>query len=116
MTLLRSRFSFVDSHAGSFLAEVELAHVDWPLIGALHELGFNQLSVAVPDLRADDGSTVEYFRSSARIRGVIEAAHELHYRSVNLDLGYGRRSVEHTSELQSLMRISYAVFCLKKKT
>src|SRR3546814_1164297 len=35
---------------------------------------------------------------------------------------YGRadegelRSEEHTSELQSLMRISYAVFCLKKKT
>src|SRR3546814_4866360 len=29
-------------------------------------------------------------------------------------LGEGRRSEEHTSELQSLMRISYAVFCLKK--
>src|SRR3546814_3847794 len=30
---------------------------------------------------------------------------------------FGRlRSEEHTSELQSLMRISYAVFCLKKKT
>src|SRR3546814_3918899 len=29
-------------------------------------------------------------------------------------LGFGR-SEEHTSELQSLMRISYAVFCLKKK-
>src|SRR3546814_9730805 len=28
----------------------------------------------------------------------------------------GLRSEEHTSELQSLMRISYAVFCLKKKT
>src|SRR3546814_1300202 len=28
----------------------------------------------------------------------------------------GGRSEEHTSELQSLMRISYAVFCLKKKT
>src|SRR3546814_5335480 len=28
----------------------------------------------------------------------------------------GWRSEEHTSELQSLMRISYAVFCLKKKT
>src|SRR3546814_1754801 len=28
----------------------------------------------------------------------------------------GNRSEEHTSELQSLMRISYAVFCLKKKT
>src|SRR3546814_10664700 len=28
----------------------------------------------------------------------------------------GLRSEEHTSELQSLIRISYAVFCLKKKT
>src|SRR3546814_10139925 len=31
------------------------------------------------------------------------------------DLDRVRRSEEHTSELQSLMRISYAVFCLKKK-
>src|SRR3546814_3339411 len=31
------------------------------------------------------------------------------------DIAAGR-SEEHTSELQSLMRISYAVFCLKKKT
>src|SRR3546814_5357578 len=30
--------------------------------------------------------------------------------------GYVLRSEEHTSELQSLMRITYAVFCLKKKT
>src|SRR3546814_9512729 len=30
-------------------------------------------------------------------------------------LGAEERSEEHTSELQSLMRISYAVFCLKKK-
>src|SRR3546814_4389867 len=30
-------------------------------------------------------------------------------------LGFPFRSEEHTSELQSLMRISYAVFCLKKK-
>src|SRR3546814_5841622 len=30
--------------------------------------------------------------------------------------GAAARSEEHTSELQSLMRISYAVFCLKKKT
>src|SRR3546814_7995575 len=32
------------------------------------------------------------------------------------DLNLAARSEEHTSELQSLMRISYAVFCLKKKT
>src|SRR3546814_2803203 len=36
---------------------------------------------------------------------------------VGLTFGvYNGRSEEHTSELQSLMRISYAVFCLKKKT
>src|SRR3546814_9692271 len=35
---------------------------------------------------------------------------------VERDLEPARRSEEHTSELQSLMRISYAVFCLKKKT
>src|SRR3546814_8278506 len=33
-----------------------------------------------------------------------------------LESGTGGRSEEHTSELQSLMRISYAVFCLKTKT
>src|SRR3546814_6395844 len=33
-----------------------------------------------------------------------------------IDLEEGVRSEEHTSELQSLMRISYAVFCLKKIT
>src|SRR3546814_3284214 len=34
----------------------------------------------------------------------------------NRSLSADRRSEEHTSELQSLMRISYAVFCWKKKT
>src|SRR3546814_8664092 len=37
-------------------------------------------------------------------------------RTLSVDFGLNFRSEEHTSELQSLMRISYAVFCLKKKT
>src|SRR3546814_2759951 len=36
-------------------------------------------------------------------------------RIVGLEMGADDRSEEHTSELQSLMRISYDVFCLKKK-
>src|SRR3546814_8988475 len=36
-------------------------------------------------------------------------------RGVRFERAYCQRSEEHTSELQSLMRISYAVFCLKKK-
>src|SRR3546814_1655824 len=35
--------------------------------------------------------------------------------AVTVSHRHGVRSEEHTSELQSLMRISYAVFCLKKK-
>src|SRR3546814_9981471 len=40
---------------------------------------------------------------------------DLQDQSIAYGKGYTRRSEEHTSELQSLMRISYAVFCLKKK-
>src|SRR3546814_5577935 len=42
-------------------------------------------------------------------------AHGLSTAQIGLALGFMQRSEEHTSELQSLMRISYAVFCLKKK-
>src|SRR3546814_2059587 len=41
---------------------------------------------------------------------------DLHFEKASWYAGHGlMRSEEHTSELQSLMRISYAVFCLKKK-
>src|SRR3546814_894441 len=45
---------------------------------------------------------------------VREAASEAAMQRL-LDALTGKRSEEHTSELQSLMRISYAVFCLKQK-
>src|SRR3546814_1934496 len=45
---------------------------------------------------------------------IEEAVEQKRPLSVGL-LGNAARSEEHTSELQSLMRISYAVFCLKKK-
>src|SRR3546814_3913563 len=49
-----------------------------------------------------------------RLSGGAPVDSELRWRSGSLQ-GIAR-SEEHTSELQSLMRISYAVFCLKKKT
>src|SRR3546814_8598046 len=56
-------------------------------------------------------------RRDAGLAGVAHATPRGLQRGV-LDIGTGidDRSEEHTSELQSLMRISYAVFCLKKKT
>src|SRR3546814_9097476 len=48
----------------------------------------------------------------ARAKGRSAGRHD---RGLPACPGIGARSEEHTSELQSLMRISYAVFCLKKK-
>src|SRR3546814_462048 len=46
-------------------------------------------------------------RATLKVDGVTRTAEKAHFEA--------SRSEEHTSELQSLMRISYAVFCLKKK-
>src|SRR3546814_20127105 len=51
-------------------------------------------------------------------RGPLRDTRHVGAQSVHMLVGRddpGRRSEEHTSELQSLMRSSYAVFCLKKK-
>src|SRR3546814_10788326 len=56
------------------------------------------------------------------LRRILDAGFSLQMIARNPDLAHREggdaadlRSEEHTSELQSLMRISYAVFCLKKK-
>src|SRR3546814_1543985 len=51
--------------------------------------------------------TAAHFLLVHAVRGILPGA---------LAVSLNGRSEEHTSELQSLMRISYAVFCLKKKT
>src|SRR3546814_9478617 len=46
----------------------------------------------------------------------VKLGHQSNRFSISSEVaGASNRSAEHTSELQSLMRISYAVFCLKKK-
>src|SRR3546814_3903668 len=69
-----------------------------PAVGAFH--------LVAPD--HDAGRRAEW-----RAAGVFESFAGLQGRLLAHHAG---RSEEHTSELQSLMRISYAVFCLKKKT
>src|SRR3546814_10296089 len=54
-------------------------------------------------------------QEAARRLAEKEQAQTLLREQAAWELERQRRSEEHTSELQSLMRISYAVFCLKKK-
>src|SRR3546814_8178876 len=68
------------------------------------------------ELLAEPGQLTEVLGglpAGSRVALLQERHHDLLHEP-GLALG-GDRSEEHTSELQSLMRISYAVFCLKKK-
>src|SRR3546814_3617898 len=61
-----------------------------------------------------DPPTAIFAANDEMAAGVLAAAIDRGL-TVPADLSLVGRSEEHTSELQSLMRISYAVFCLKKK-
>src|SRR3546814_3830462 len=69
------------------------------------------------DLAADPAHR-GHFGIQAHLDGIARERHRQDLRRVALLVRQEQRhrSEEHTSELQSLMRISYAVFCLKKKT
>src|SRR3546814_2818936 len=65
---------------------------------------------------ADDCLVLEIRgRAEQRLERRVHVGVDERQPTVHLGAAAERRSEEHTSELQSLMRISYAVFCLKKK-
>src|SRR3546814_3447250 len=68
---------------------------------------------SVTVMRQIDTDRYDPHRSTSR--ATAEALFMVGDTLVSLDPDLKTRSEEHTSELQSLMRISYAVFCLKKK-
>src|SRR3546814_6635308 len=84
--------------------------------------------VLLDDARAEGAVAARLFadpvevltaHSAAEVPALLSALEAAQARGLHA-AGYlayeaGKRSEEHTSELQSLMRISYAVFCLKKK-
>src|SRR3546814_3286455 len=75
------------------------------------------VGAAVPEsgeVEFDQGTISDVLPNRRKIGG-IEQAHTDGVETGQQRLTLSLRSEEHTSELQSLMRISYAVFCLKKK-
>src|SRR3546814_5431671 len=76
------------------------------------EIG-HRIGLAPDDVVQDPESLVLQLRADTK--DVVVAADHPQRTVILQDAARRLRSEEHTSELQSLMRISYAVFCLKKK-
>src|SRR3546814_2957916 len=97
--------------AGADKVAVNSAAVARPeLVGEMARQFGDQCVVGAVDARAVRPGRWEVFtHGGRRPTGIDAVEHAVRLAS----LGAGR-SEEHTSELQSLMRISYAVFCLKK--
>src|SRR3546814_2463594 len=79
---------------------------------------FRSCVASRPSDRGNMAFVLDVVAHHQRVLGRVRADHGEHAFGCDLlpRLQYiVRRSEEHTSELQSLMRISYAVFCLKKK-
>src|SRR3546814_3552722 len=103
--------------------------IDWSsdvcssyLRSVIYPASNNGLAYLVPRNRIDLGRICSVGAMGTRIltRRIAVTRHEgaVHVALIaeaSFDRGKATRSEEHTSELQSLMRISYAVFCLKKK-
>src|SRR3546814_4664167 len=70
----------------------------------------------VPEIESAHASFVNHNDIPRQEILLVVARNESHGLAHLAGIRIDRRSEEHTSELQSLMRISYAVFCLKKKT
>src|SRR3546814_9079286 len=72
-----------------------------------------RLNIRMADLFAEGEEESAPRVTGRRSIGTLESA--VRVTTDNYDYHYLCRSEEHTTELQSLMRISYAVFCLKQK-
>src|SRR3546814_8960615 len=82
-----------------------------------HAVVDSQILVVHGGLFSKDGVTLDDIRTLDRFREPPDEGImcDIMWADPQPQPGRSPRSEEHTSELQSLMRISYAVFCLKKK-
>src|SRR3546814_1312088 len=92
-----------------------IAEPEQAIVEITGEAPFGAVLLVIPDRAqsCDIGRRVVEIRRSVDPHFAI-AEHQGRTRTVDRP-EFADRSEEHTSELQSLMRISYAVFCLKKK-
>ena len=90
MEQVQRRFNFQPYAGGDNSIDIDLPHSSWATMGLLRQLGFNHVSIGVPDINPLNGQPLVYFQSPRQTRSLIDAARALDFRSVNIDIGYGR--------------------------
>ena len=89
MEHLRKHFHLLDDDSGDYGIEIDPREADWSTMGLLRELGFNRVSLGVQDLDPNVQRAINRLQTLEQTRAIVEAAHTLQYRSVNIDLIYG---------------------------
>lgn len=90
MEHLQRRCNFQSYAEGDNSIDIDLPNSSWATMGLLRQLGFNHVNIGVPDINPANGETQVDFQSPRQTRSLIDAARALDFRSVNIDLGYGR--------------------------
>src|SRR3546814_3937236 len=98
------------AQAGAGHISIHVNAITPPLSRSVDRLNADGISVSLVRTPAELRQTIPPDTDILLIGDGVIAAQSLYAEMAR------HRSEEHTSELQSLMRISYAVFCLKKKT
>jgi oxygen-independent coproporphyrinogen-3 oxidase len=109
MKVTGKHFSLRDDDAGDYSIEIDPRSVDPEKLQVLRETGFNRISLGVQDLDPRVQQAVNRVQSEDKTREVTEAARELGFKSINMDLMYGLpfQTVESFNEtLQKIVALN----------
>jgi oxygen-independent coproporphyrinogen-3 oxidase len=109
MKVTGKHFSLRDDDGGDYSIEIDPRSVDPEKLQVLRETGFNRLSLGVQDLNPRVQQAVNRIQSEDKTREVTEAARELGFKSINMDLMYGLpfQTVESFNEtLQKIVALN----------
>lgn len=102
--MLRERFTF--DPAGEYSIEVDPRTVTVERLAFLKSLGFNRLSFGVQDFDPDVQKAVHREQPAEQVFALVQAAREMGYQSINVDLIYGLPKQNATSFARTLQQVA----------
>ena len=89
MAKLRKHFNMAVSDSMDYSIELDPREVDWVMMQALRDQGFNRISIGVQDLDEKVQRAVNRVQPEEQVRSVLDAARTMAFKSVHMDLIYG---------------------------